>query len=721
MVTTPLITKIKSSGGTLYTFTSTSKDLTKVATNNSTYKFKFSHFACLNLPYIMEGSNTTYVNYTFDANEHKTIDYIKSHISDNKFYIEIKLKDEEYTNNTTCFIIFNDKKYSCTSKNGIYNVNISIDKSLIHSIFKFRVEIYENNKPSTETIIDKLELTYNGYVVGNDMEKGLYLEQFNGYKFSTNDYNISMAEQFQNYILNFESVILNSKDFNSNSLKSPAERIFFNWLRKVGGIRFNKNIENEKYNTDRTVQYLGDIDVINQVNINGDAFGEVYLYIPSNVGATPTIKFKTITDSNYKQDTYKYGSEIICGRDNFKEEDKPIDDISLKAIFDGDEGGNFYLGDEGYCIDFSDPEQIRIDNSESYENFEFNCVLIYYDLMNNVTKESQTNLYGVLFLDNFKSNNINTTGKYLAYIDPLPKLRSSELDDGNSFALKLDLKFDTAPSTTMTNQSIETYEDPNKVDGYSLYFQALTQLQKCIDTFYTQQHDIYRLQDRINDIESIIINQPNISEVEYKIENLRSKLDSLSINNLNDMSQKINEIEDKLKNIYFKEIKGIEFGSGLDTTTNYINDTVVNNTLQNYNYVGCVSLNTDIEGDYIYIKDNSINFDLLEYTNLILMCENESDDSDVSLYENLTININVKNINWEKGQSIKFVANDNFKFNDIRHENLILQTTIDDKIIKIKTFNKDDIDRMEFKNELEIICINNDFKTENYKFITVLR
>ena len=360
MVTTPLITKIKSSGGTLYTFTSTSKDLTKVATNNSTYKFKFSHFACLNLPYIMEGSNTTYVNYTFDANEHKTIDYIKSHISDNKFYIEIKLKDEEYTNNTTCFIIFNDKKYSCTSKNGIYNVNISIDKSLIHSIFKFRVEIYENNKPSTETIIDKLELTYNGYVVGNDMEKGLYLEQFNGYKFSTNDYNISMAEQFQNYILNFESVILNSKDFNSNSLKSPAERIFFNWLRKVGGIRFNKNIENEKYNTDRTVQYLGDIDVINQVNINGDAFGEVYLYIPSNVGATPTIKFKTITDSNYKQDTYKYGSEIICGRDNFKEEDKPIDDISLKAIFDGDEGGNFYLGDEGYCIDFSDPEQIRI-------------------------------------------------------------------------------------------------------------------------------------------------------------------------------------------------------------------------------------------------------------------------------------------------------------------------------------------------------------------------
>ena len=51
---TPLIDKLKTQGGTLYTFSSASKDLTRTFTN-SIYDFSFSHFACLNLPNIRNG------------------------------------------------------------------------------------------------------------------------------------------------------------------------------------------------------------------------------------------------------------------------------------------------------------------------------------------------------------------------------------------------------------------------------------------------------------------------------------------------------------------------------------------------------------------------------------------------------------------------------------------------------------------------------------------
>ena len=61
---------IKTNGGTLYTFTSASKDLTKVATNSSKYKFRFSHFACLNLPYMMSGFPTL-TNHTCDVKQTK--------------------------------------------------------------------------------------------------------------------------------------------------------------------------------------------------------------------------------------------------------------------------------------------------------------------------------------------------------------------------------------------------------------------------------------------------------------------------------------------------------------------------------------------------------------------------------------------------------------------------------------------------------------------------
>ena len=48
---TPILDKLRTQGGTLYTFSSASKDLTRVFTSND-YSFKFSHFACLNLPNI---------------------------------------------------------------------------------------------------------------------------------------------------------------------------------------------------------------------------------------------------------------------------------------------------------------------------------------------------------------------------------------------------------------------------------------------------------------------------------------------------------------------------------------------------------------------------------------------------------------------------------------------------------------------------------------------
>ena len=46
---TPILKDPKAHGGTLYTFPSASRDLTR-AFSNSEYEFAFSHFACLNLP-----------------------------------------------------------------------------------------------------------------------------------------------------------------------------------------------------------------------------------------------------------------------------------------------------------------------------------------------------------------------------------------------------------------------------------------------------------------------------------------------------------------------------------------------------------------------------------------------------------------------------------------------------------------------------------------------
>ena len=51
---TPILKDPRKHGGTLYTFPSASRDLTRSFTN-SEYEFAFSHFACLNLPDFRDG------------------------------------------------------------------------------------------------------------------------------------------------------------------------------------------------------------------------------------------------------------------------------------------------------------------------------------------------------------------------------------------------------------------------------------------------------------------------------------------------------------------------------------------------------------------------------------------------------------------------------------------------------------------------------------------
>ena len=61
----------------------------------------------------------------------------------------------------------------------------------------------------------------------------------------TTQANIDFAQTFQNYALNLEELLLQDDDFDSTLLHSDAEKIFFKWLEKSGGIRFKSADSNE--------------------------------------------------------------------------------------------------------------------------------------------------------------------------------------------------------------------------------------------------------------------------------------------------------------------------------------------------------------------------------------------------------------------------------------------------------------------------------------------
>lgn len=586
---TPYLKPFNTQGGTLYVFPSVSKDLTRTFVSND-YEFKFSHFACLNIPDI----------YTGVFSEDSDID------------------------------TFNEK--------GFY--------------------------------IESLILNNNGS----------YYPGYTGTTWTTSDgIGKTIAENLQNYVMNFETAILNGEgdndDYDNDILTNVSEKVFFNWLQKVGAIKFTESGTLEDYNTlaDRTVQYIGNIDVMNTVDINGDSFEELYIHIPSTVGASTSVYFRTgeITDNkNYLNKNYTVSNgtknpEYIIGRGSG---DENKDGLSIKAIYDLDQGTNVYTGDIGHTIDFRDSsyaggDGISTMNGNSLNDFEFNAVLIYYDILQKTStknvKRTATNLYGILFLDQpTPPSEPDRKGFFQRY----PKKKETVYGNGNSYALKLDLKIDTVgDSNTNYIEVPDKNYQKDKITSFILYNKAIEQLQKCIDFFYTQKNEIVKLTERVSALENLVTGIDSISSLKSDINRLYNLYDGNAVVDTSALLGLIDANAKKLDNImnggkdlklqYDTDVIQPGVGIGITKTPNKV--TISSEQRYSMNVVTDGNDNEISENNPIYTKSSSkiCNIKLRPGENFAVIYIHDEGVSPSSMY----INIDDSDYNWEIGQTIKLL------------------------------------------------------------------
>ena len=587
---TPYLKPFNPQGGTLYVFPSVSKDLTRTFVSND-YEFKFSHFACLNIPDIYTG-----------------------------------VFSEDSDSDT-----FNEK--------GFY--------------------------------IESLILNNNGS----------YYPGYTGTTWTTSDgIGKTIAENLQNYVMNFETAILNGEgdndDYDNDILTNVSEKVFFNWLQKVGAIKFTESGTLEDYNTlaDRTVQYIGNIDVMNTVDINGDSFEELYIHIPSTVGASTSVYFRTgeITDNkNYLNKNYTVsngtnGPEYIIGRGS-KDENED-NDLSIKAIYDLEQGTNVYTGDIGHTIDFRDSsyaggDGISTMNGNSLNDFEFNAVLIYYDIFQKTStknvKRTATNLYGILFLD--QPTPLTETYRK-GYFQRYPKKKETVYGNGNSYALKLDLKIDTVGDSNTNYIEIpdENYQQ-DKVTSFILYNKAIEQLQRCIDVFYTQKNEIVKLTERVSSLENLVTGIDSISSLKSDINRLYDLYDGNAVVDTSALLGLIDANAKKLDNImnggkdlklqYDTDVIQPGVGIGITKTPNKV--TISSEQRYSMNVVTDSSGNEISEDNPIYtVSEPKIcNIKLRPGENFAVIYMHDNGVSTSSMY----INIDDNDYNWEIGQTIKLL------------------------------------------------------------------
>ncbi len=243
--------------------------------------------------------------------------------------------------------IQNKKGIFYTFQSALEDINISIANSENAVRFsKFALlRIPEIGTPDTGATDNKFQFLAQGET---HLIEGLNTDQ-----------NINLAQSFQSYALNLEALLLSRPAYNRDEKLTVSERVFWKWLKETGSIRFRdannleKNINalgSEKRFVEefsptstykRVVQYIGDIDVVNTIKSKDNAYTEIYIHVPTNVGNTTHVLFKSVKDSNYfpnltiaNNSTDPLNIEYLSGRKY--NETHPFG-LSVKAYYDLDD------------------------------------------------------------------------------------------------------------------------------------------------------------------------------------------------------------------------------------------------------------------------------------------------------------------------------------------------------------------------------------------------
>jgi hypothetical protein len=609
---TPLIKRLQVQGGTFYTFTSSADDISKTFTDDNT-RFVFSRFACLNLPDVS------------------------------------------------------------TPTNQLNNV------------------VWEaiGNVGSTSTTVSAS---------------------------SSTDQNINLAQSFQNYALNIEQLILEGKNdeaapYNNDLQASVSERIFWKWLGAINAVRYQNATTDDTSLSDRfkeesskstgtqqyqrVVEYLGEIDLLNTVTRDGHSYTELYLHIPTSHGNTPTVLWKSYSDDNYRVDLKWNGtSEYIDGRTSTSVHP---DGLSMLAYYDNDlldrYESKLTFSDvtntttttdtskpilvsnlDGIVLDW-DPESykdITTDPTRQYlpqyntdgksNDFEFNCALVYYDIYNQSNPNDRfTDLYGILILDDYVNS---VDGGSLKSYQKFKPNKITKLN-GNSYGLKLNIKFDTS----VDNVGVETIINEYNTFSMDLFMDASTRLNDISDMFSDQQFILIDQAQRITTLEKFYFTQDTIDEINLEISNLQSLVNNATIA-LQDPSTIIDLVSSNSDSInailagttplsLTYNLDVIDFGDGISIDDSVPNKVKIGNTRQGVDsFSTCLNTNSMLSYDI----DNGLSFNItdIDYptkNNLLTLStftnyfkvENPTGDLDYDL----RINIDDTTTNWKTGQKFR--------------------------------------------------------------------
>jgi hypothetical protein len=307
---------------------------------------------------------------------------------------------------------------------------------------------------------------------------------------------------------------------------------------------------------------------------------------------------------------------------------------------------DYLVATQNAVTSFSALNDINVQN----KNFDFNTVLVYYDVIDPVTKVLKAkNLYGVLFLNKIQSNGLEFEIPRLTKYkpDPLSKI------NGNSYAFKLNVKFDTS----IEDVAIEPVKNINANAGFSL--DLFVDLMNRFQTIAVNQEDrlakYAALQTDWEKAKASLLTTSKTSDIEARLSSLEKALlaNSALFLNTKNVIEKITNVEGQLSNFvqgktslevaYNTDV--VKSGTGIGVSRSVNNQVSINNETPDYNF----------EITPIFDISLAQSIALVPFTNYY---RHEKSGNSHTLTGNITLKVNDTLTQWKKGQVLRLVFAD---------------------------------------------------------------
>jgi len=658
MAKTPFIRPLQVQGGTFYTFSSSAEDLS-FTFNNSVDKFRFSKFALLNIPNIDNSASTDTNLIRLNGPDSAFLDWANStgQIITGDANVDFSQSFQSYCLNIESTITGADEYDSSLKQNISERIFFKWLKEI--GAIRWRAANSSEVSPAldqnTVTVVNDLPLTQKRYVEG-DATAG-----------TTGSYGMTGAtyNRVVQYIGNLD--IVNSVKNSNNSysevyvyIPTKDGNTPYVLFKNIVDVNYYPDYQwtnnptnplNDEYLFGRDYTEINPSGLTTLAIFDDDVLGQpVASYYDTGVlGATAAGNWYSPRDT---ANTY-FSEDIFTDPSNYILT-KTANSNTLRYVRSKLDSIGIDFNPNSYEGIISNPNISTLEEFNSTgdaADFSFNCVLIYYDVYDPAEpSNSATNLYGVLFLDD-----VNSTGGEI-YIPRFNKYRPNPVTklNGNSYGLKLNLKFDTDIDQTGVEQAINDYSP----FSLSMFMDALNVLQDASSTLNNASSDFIELSNRVTAIENITLSSSTALNLDKRILALEKSLaaNQALFNNTQSIMQLIGQNYDLVRAILNNQTS-VQISYDLDLIKQGPGITVDRSIP---NQVGIINDNQDFNvgsnGGYGILTQNGSNeISLLRFSNYFKHVNN---GIPLTLTGDLTIRLNDTDIQWKRGQRFRFSFGD---------------------------------------------------------------